>query len=210
MQLLLNIRRAQVMVAALVLGAGLTARANAPQVEVERDGDAFTVTASALIDADPRTAWDTIVDYERLPDFVPGLLRVTVVAREGERLTIDYVGEFQIYFFRVPVRMRLAAQHTPFTQVQAQSTPPAAGVPPATLKDFRARYDLAVVRVQQRAGVRLDYRARFELAQPLPPVLGALFGTAAVRRTMRAQFEALVAQIEQRTRARPAIGKGAP
>jgi hypothetical protein len=49
--------------------------------------------------------------------------------------------------------------------------------------------------------VRLDYDARFELATPLPPLVGTLFGVAAVRQTMRAQFEAMLREIERRQQA---------
>jgi hypothetical protein len=43
-----------------------------------------------------------------------------------------------------------------------------------------------------------DYDAQFELARPLPAVIGSLFGVAAVRRTMREQFEAMLREIDRR------------
>lgn len=46
--------------------------------------------------------------------------------------------------------------------------------------------------------MRLDYDAQFELAAPLPPVIGRLFAVSAVRQTMREQFEAMLREIERR------------
>ena len=68
----------------------------------------------------------------------------------------------------------------------------------STLRSFTGRYGLTPIRVLHRSGVRLDYDARFELAQPLPPLVGSLFGVGAVRRTMREQFEAMLREIERR------------
>src|SRR5258706_2276241 len=68
----------------------------APSVTVERDGDSYRVHASADLAAAPRVAWDTITDYERLPEFVPGVARSHVLSRTtsstGERLVVDHAG----------------------------------------------------------------------------------------------------------------------
>ncbi|MCE2691900.1 MAG: SRPBCC family protein [Rubrivivax sp.] len=194
---------------AVALWVLATAAQAAPEIHVDRDGDRFTVSATALLDADAKTAWDTLTDYERLPQFVPGITRTRIVQAQPQRPVIEYEGEFRVYFFRVPVRLRLAATHEPIVRVLAESAPATPEAPPPSMKNFRGRYELAVVRAGSGAGarsaVRLDYHAQFELAEPLPPVLGALFGTAAVRRTMGAQFEAMTTEIERRARARPAI-----
>jgi hypothetical protein len=41
----------------------------------------------------------------------------------------------------------------------------------------------------------------------LPPIIGPLFGTAAVRQTLREQFGAMVTEIERRSRARQGLQK---
>ncbi len=217
--------------AALLVGASASAtRASdvptAIQVSVERDGDRFVVAARAELQADARIAWDTLTDYEKLPEFVPGVSRSRVLKREpraggGERLVVEYLGRLKLWFFSLPTQVWLDVQHQPFTEVLAQSAAvipgavrPAPGQDDAyapSLKSFRGRYDLAVV--GGKAGLPrlgLSYSAQFELAEPMPPVLGALFGEAAVRQAVREQFAAMVAEIERRSRQRPRIeaGKG--
>ena len=185
------------------------------QLEVERDGDRFRVTARADLTADARVAWDTLTDYARLPEFVPGVTSTRVLSRTpaegGERLSIEYVGSFRLLFLSVPTYVWLDVRHQPFTDVLARSMPaPRPDAPAATLKSFDGRYSLAVI--GRGAGgasrVRFDYRAQFELAEPLPPVIGPLLGTWAVRSVLREQFAAMVGEIERRSRARQGIFKG--
>ncbi|HMW56058.1 MULTISPECIES: SRPBCC family protein [Candidatus Accumulibacter] len=170
----------------------------AARVEVSLDGEIYSVRASAQLAADQRVVWETLTDYERLREFIPGVTRARVLARTGNQLSIEQVGVFSVLFIDLPVRVRLAVQHLPYTMVLARmdASPLDAGEP--TLRSFSGRYTLSVVRLAQRAGVRLDYDAQFELTRPLPVVIGPLFGVAAVRGTMRAQFEAMLREIERR------------
>jgi hypothetical protein len=52
---------------------------------VRRDGDAFVVEAQAQLQADRPTARATLTDYERLPQFAPGIRRLDVLARITRR-----------------------------------------------------------------------------------------------------------------------------
>lgn len=190
-----------------IAASGTAAGASAATIEVERNGQRFHVRASAEIQADPRTAWETITDYERLREFVPDVERSRVVAREGGRLIVEHRGAFHLFFIEIPVRVRLAVQHEPFERVVARSQAGTVEGNPQTLREFAGTYVLTVIGRDRRAGVRLDYESRFELVEPLPPVLGQLFGTAMVQRGMRQQFEAMVREIERRQAARPSIEK---
>jgi len=163
------------------------------------------VHARAEIQADPRTAWETITDYERLRDFLPDVERSRIVARDGNRFVVEHRGAFHLLFIEIPVRVRLAVRHEPYERVVARSQPGTVDGAAQTLRDFSGTYVLTVVGRDRRAGVRLDYQSKFELAEPLPPVLGQLFGTAMVARGMRQQFEAMVREIERRQAARSPI-----
>ncbi len=145
--------------------------------------------------APPKLVWDTLTDYERLRDFMPGVSSSRVLERDGNRLTVEHHGEFELLFFTRPVRVRLAVEHRPFTTIVARSLPQLADGGRPTLRDFVGRYELAVVRDGE---VRLAYDTRFELAEPLPPVIGPLFGTLAMRSAIRADFEALIREVERR------------
>lgn len=192
-----------------LLGLPGAADAATSSVTVERDGDRFTVAAEAVIDADPRILWETLTDYERLPQFIPGITRTRVLSRselaDGEQLRVEYAGRFNLLLWMLPTQVWLDVRHTPLKEVVARSIAPpphtadeVQAVP--TLRAFSGRYTLDVLS-RAAAGlprVRLGYRAQFELAEPLPPVIGPIFGTVAVRHALREQFDAMVAEIERR------------
>lgn len=178
-----------------------------PIVTVEREGDTFYVRARASVAVDPRVAWDTITDYEHMRDFLPNIERSKVIARSGTRMTVEHVGQFPLFFFDVPVRVRLVVVQQPFERIVARSEPGEVDGAPQTLRSFMGRYDLAVISIERRAGVRLEYESQFELAEPLPPIIGDLFGTAMVTKTVRLQFEAMVREMVRRQAGRPSIEK---
>jgi len=178
-----------------------------PSVSVERDGDTFYVRARASVAVDPRVAWDTITDYEHMRDFLPNIERSKVIARSGTRMTVEHVGQFPLFFFDIPVRVRLGVVQQPFERIVARSEPGDVNGEPQTLRSFTGSYDLAVITIERRAGVRFEYESRFELAEPLPPIIGDLFGTAMVTKTLRLQFEAMVREMVRRQAARAPIEK---
>jgi len=189
----------------LLSGSAGQAFSSATRIDVQRDGGTYFVRASADVPADLSIAWGTLTDYERLPEFVPDIHRVRVLARDGNRLTISFDGGFRLLFFEWPVRVRLAVRHEPYGRVLAQSDPgPVDGEPP-TLRQFSGRYSLAVIPVAGRAGVRLDYDAQFELTEAMPPLIGMLFGRPLVRAMLRTQFEAMLREIERRQAAGPLL-----
>lgn len=156
---------------------------------------------------DPRIAWETITDYERMREFLPNVERSRVVARNGSRVTVEHQGIFPLFFLDIPVRVRLAVTQQPYERIVARSEPGEVDGAPQTLRSFFGSYELAVVTVERRAGVRLEYESRFELIEPLPPIVGDLFGTAMVTKTVREQFEALLREMERRQAGRPSVEK---
>lgn len=145
--------------------------------------------ANAPIDV----AWRTLTDYERLPQFVPGIRSARVLRRSHvdgtERLVVEQRGEFRWLFYSLPVAVRMDVVQSPPTTVDARAlaTP---GDDAAHLEAFAGRYELEPT----AGGVRVRYVARIVPAFALPPVLGTL----AVRQTARMQFEAMLAEIERR------------
>ena len=196
-----------VSLAGLLASPSSSVAQSVPSVTVERDGDTFFVRARATVAVDPRVAWETITDYEHMREFLPNIERSKVIARSGPRMTVEHVGSFPLFFFEVPVRVRLGVVQQPFERVVARSEPGNVDGAPQTLRSFTGTYDLAVISIERRAGVRFDYESQFELAEPLPPIVGDLFGTAMVTKTVRLQFEAMVREMMRRQAARAPIEK---
>ena len=173
-----------------------TATAASPEISVKRDGEAYLLQAEAELAADRRTAWFTVIDYERLPQFVPGIHGARVLARVAsggtERLLVEQSGEFRWLWFTQPVLVWLDVVHEPPARVLARSVlPSGVSAERSTLREFEGSYVLTEIDAMR---TRLVYRARVEPARPLPPLLGTLI----LRQAVGEQFRALVAEIERR------------
>ena len=175
-------------VVALVLAGVLCgqAAANAQQVEIETDGQGeyITVTASAEMLVDPRTAWNVITDYDHLAEFIPYMGSSRVVRRDADQLLVEQTGEFSFLFFRQPVQARLAIVESPQLRVMARAVG-------GNLREMEGRYTLE----RLPAGtVRLSYSGRLLPDFAVPPVVGKMV----VRNVLAKQFSAMIREIVRR------------
>jgi len=174
--------------AALALAGALCAQAaaSAPQVEIETRGpaDDITVTASADMRVDPRTAWAVITDYDHLAEFIPYMLSSRVVRRDADRVVIEQTGVFSFLFFRQPVQAQLAVVESPPRRVMARAIG-------GNLREMEGRYTLEKL---PGGAVRLSYSGRLVPDFAVPPVIGRIV----VRTVLANQFEAMVREIVRR------------
>lgn len=170
----------------------------APQalVNIHREESQIIIFARAEVAASPRIAWETLSDYERLPDFIPNMSHSRVLERHGDRLTVEQHGEFRFLFFAQPIDVRMAVQHVPMSRIEAHAVTSEDSI--ASIKAFEGRYDIVPAEAK-RDTVLIAYFARIVPAFDLPPFIGML----AVRHTVREQFAALLREIERRAREAP-------
>lgn len=174
--------------AALILACALCAHvaALAQQLNIEtsgRDG-AITVTASADMQVDTRTAWGVISDYDHLAEFVPDMHSSRVVQRDGDKLVVEQTGEFGFLFFQQPVEVRLAVVESPRERIVARAVG-------GNLREMEGRYTLQDL---PSGEVRLSYSGRLVPDFAVPPVIGKMV----VRRELGRQFAAVVKEIMRR------------
>jgi len=173
-----------------------TARPHLSRFDVTQDGAGYRIDASADLSADPAVVWNTLTDYEKLPQFVPGIRHVRVLETHEQagrqHLLVEQAGELRFLFFSRRVAVLLDVEQQPPSRVEARALPRPRGGNEGeeSLNDFEGTYTLVPI----PGGVRLGYRARFAPEFTLPPILGPW----AVRRTMQAQFEAMLAEIDRR------------
>jgi hypothetical protein len=164
------------------------------QFDVDRQGAAFEVQARAHVAASLALAWATITDYEALPDFIPDITTSRVLERRHdgavEHLTLEQRGALRFLFFTRPVTVRLRVEQQAPTRVVAHNVTGTQGPAPDELRSFAGDYLLQA----EADGTSLRYHARIEPAFDLPPFIGAMV----VRRTLRAQFQAMLDEIERR------------
>ena len=164
----------------------MLAAAGAQQVAIETNGqgESITVTASAEMRVDPRTAWSVITDYDRLAEFIPYMRSSRVVRRAGDHFIVEQTGEFGFLWFNQPVQARLAVVEVPPRSVVAHAVG-------GNLKSMEGRYTVAVT---PEGTVRLSYSGRLVPDFAVPPVIGKMV----VRNVLADQFRAMVEEIVRR------------
>jgi ribosome-associated toxin RatA of RatAB toxin-antitoxin module len=154
-------------------------------VDAERTGERIEVRARAVIAATPDLVWQVISDYARLPEFVPGITKSTVIERNGNRVRVEQQGEARFLIFALPIRVRLDVVEWPLEWIASRAVE-------GNVRRMSARYEIDAERQQGR--VTLRYFGSIEPDFDLPPLVGMY----ALRRTIEDQFGAMVREIERR------------
>jgi ribosome-associated toxin RatA of RatAB toxin-antitoxin module len=168
-------------------------------IEAERRGDSIEIRARALIAAPPALAWQVLTDYERLPDFIPGIAKSVVRERQGNRLVLEQTGEARFLLFSFPIDVRYEVIESPPDWVSSRAIG-------GNVRRMNGRYELqpSPARagiVGARDAVLLRYEGAIEPNFDLPPVVGVV----ALRSMVEQQFTAMVAEIERRAAAQGAL-----
>lgn len=179
---------------ALALVAAQGHAADDVLVQAEREGEMVAVRARASIRAPAPLVWQVLTEYERLPQFVPGIRRSVVRSRQGNRLLVEQSGEARFLIFSFPIEVTLEVLESPPDWITSRGVG-------GNVRRMTGRYEIHPE--PARGWIVLRYFGAIEPDFDLPP----LIGVAALRGTIEEQFLAMVAEIERRAAAR---GSGAP
>jgi hypothetical protein len=142
--------------------------------------------------------WATLTDYERLPEFIPGLKKSRVIARKGTTTTVEQSGEAKFLFLKVPIEVTVeSTENPPNIEVRRIA---------GTLRQLQGRYETQAM--PDTGYVQLRWVGSIEPENGLPPMVGE----AIMRQTILSQFTGMVREIERReaVRKRPASSAIAP
>ncbi len=142
------------------------------------------IQAAAVVDADARTLWDTLTDYNRLARFVPGMTLSRLVSAPNARVKLlEQRGEGGLIALVVPDHVVFALDERPYSRIDFRSIS-------GGLTSVRGEW----VIVGERAPVKLGYRALVVPALPPPPLLTDDY----VQREIALRMNALVREAERR------------
>ena len=156
------------------------------EVQTTRSGEAVKVKAQATILAPIAMVWATLTDYERLPQFIPGIRQSRVLSRKGDVVTVAQTGQARFLMFTVPIDVTVQSTERPPGSIEVQRIS-------GTLKQLQGRYDTDAV-PDKPGWVQLRWQGVIEPENPLPPLIGELL----MRRMINDQFAGLVHEIERR------------
>jgi carbon monoxide dehydrogenase subunit G len=94
-------------------GAGAAHAAPAPDVTVQEKGGVFTVTAQFAVAAPPAAVLAVLSDYERIPQFMPGVKRSVVKERQGSHAVVEQEAVSRVMLFSKRVHLLLDIHEQP-------------------------------------------------------------------------------------------------
>ena len=155
------------------------------EVDATRIGDLIEVRARATINAPLAVVWSTLTDYERLPEFIPGLKKSRVISRAGATSVIEQSGEARFLFLTVPIEITLeSTERPPNIEVRRIA---------GTVRYMQGRYETEVLATEP-AQVQLRWIGAIAPESELP----SLIGEALMRLSIHEQFRGMVGEIERR------------
>lgn len=181
----------------LALVAASAARAAEDlSVETLRRGEALEVTCRATVRAPRDLIWRTLTDYNRLTEFVPGMLKSRVLEARGSVSVVEQQGEARFLFFTWPIDVTVTTTDRPPDLIEMRLLR-------GNLKRLEGAYRIEEL---DDGRFRLHWHGLIEPAEPMPPLIGELL----MRANIANQFEGMVQEIERRERQRreSAPGKG--
>lgn len=153
------------------------------KVEVQRVDSAVQVQASAVLEADTETVWNTLIGYEQLPDFIPDMTSSKTLQRAGRQAVVEQNGRAGLGPFKMDFSLTLAVREEPMQAVFANAVS-------GDFSRFESSYRL---HPQEDGRTRLEYSSLIEPKNGIPP----LVGVPVMRYAIQRQFNALLVEIER-------------
>ena len=169
----------------VVLGAGSACAAGEVSVEAARKGEFIEVRAHALIEAPIGIVWDTLTDYEKLPEFIPGLKKSRLVSRRGASVIVEQSGEARFLMFSFPIDVTLEALEFPRSSIRVRALS-------GNFRHFEGGYHLEPEPGSNRIALRWVGTIIPDVS--LPPLIGEVV----MRKRIEDQFVGMVREIERR------------
>lgn len=165
---------------ALLFRAGDT---SAAEVEVARAGSSFQIRARIQADAPVELCYAVLTDFDRLAEFVPGMLSSRVISPPGEALLLRQVGRTKLALAEYTFDVTLAVAVEPPRAITFRRV---AG----NLRQMAGSWRIA----GDAARCRIDYQADIEPDLWVPPLVGSML----MRKQVARQVEGLESEIARR------------
>jgi ribosome-associated toxin RatA of RatAB toxin-antitoxin module len=149
---------------------------NKPLVAIKRVDSIIEVHASITIPVKPCVVYAVLTDYDKLPDYIPGILESHAERISNNRVKVRQAGTVKVMFFNVRMETLQEIEEVPkerliFKQIEGD------------LKSYRGEWNLSEV----RNGTQLDYNAALTFKQFVPMFIAK----STLEQQMLKQFSAI-------------------
>jgi ribosome-associated toxin RatA of RatAB toxin-antitoxin module len=150
----------QVLLGIMLFGGYATA-ASLPTVNFQQQGTRLLVSGELIVPVAPATAWAVLTDYERVPEFVPGM-RVSRILEKGDNTRVlEQQGEMQANNMRMLYLGTLRVVEEPSSKLHVQFLS-------GTFRNMQGQWSLK----GKAAPVTLAYQLDYDTGTPYPsPVM---------------------------------------
>ena len=144
-----------------LIGGGQVMAAAPPAVNFQQQGTHLLVSGELTVPVSPATAWAVLTDYERVPEFVPGMRVSRVLEQSGNTRVVEQQGEMQANNMRMLFMGTLRITEEPTSRLSVQFLS-------GTFRNMQGQWTLQ----GKRAPVTLAYQLDFDAGTPYPsPVM---------------------------------------
>lgn len=175
--------------AASLMALGPTAAADTPpavpdkDVRVERSGSTFSVDVVMHAPVPLARAWEVLVDFDHMADFVPNLKASQIVERSDSLLKVSQKGVARYGIFSASFESVREIRLVPQREIRARNVS-------GNLKHMESVMQL----VAEEGGTRLHYHAEVQPDFWFPP----LVGPSLVQHETAEQFSAMIQEMVRR------------
>lgn len=182
--------------ALLAIVAGLADAADAGSVvehaEVRSTDSGYVADLVIWLPAPRQLAFAVLVDFERMPDWVPYLHQTRILKRDANRVTVEHQGV-----------VRYGILTLPFTTLREVEFAAPDWIRTTQIRGTMRRHESRMSFAEDRAGTRIDYHVEMD-----PGALAALvMNERRVESELREHCEAISAEILRRKDAIPTVSR---
>jgi ribosome-associated toxin RatA of RatAB toxin-antitoxin module len=175
----------------LVIGVAGSAVAAQATVVANTGFSGIKVKARQVLQADARTVWETLTDYNRLATFIPDMVSSRVISAPGAPKRVEQIADAGMFAFIMPDHVVLLMEESPNRVIRFRSV---AG----KVLTMSGEWQI----IGDAAPVTLLYHSHVVPIAPLPPLVSDYF----VEDEVRKRFEAVGREAERRAKAAPRLG----
>ena len=181
--------RALQIAAAIGLASAAAAEPAVTSIDVRQSQDRYIVDLVLRLAVPRELAFEVLVDFEHMANWVPNIREGRVLMREAARATIEYEGVVRYGFLAVPFTTVSVVEYAVPTWIHSTQIQ-------GTMKRHESRIELTA----EGMGTRLDYHAEM-----VPGAIAAVVvNERRIEHELREQFDAIAAEMLRRSNATPA------